>query len=439
MHSERLFKWINVLVLICIVNNIQAQDSVTTWLKNNSNGIDMTSQQAFIKTMQPALNRMARYNIIGLGEGTHGTSEFQTIRLYISRYLVEEKGYSMICLENSFGWCVELNNYLQTGKGNLDTLMRKNMLGMWQNEEMKELLQWMRDYNLKYPGRLQLVGMDYSETSTVAAIIQQLVHRLQDQALDSIASQLVMYSRMMDDAYAGFNLPKQAFGWNDVFKNGVSAYELVVALKEKVQAKLSGKKILSAADTALLRTSLLNSELAFYSLYRPVKEKEEASRDETMAKMIQQIQQNKPGAKVLVWAHNAHIARSAVFPGDNNGGGSGMYLERYFPGQYFAVATTTGDGTMSATTDRFILNTSAFKSYPLPAAIENSWENSIAAFTQGAVYLDLSDKKSTVPAKGLRFTGYGVPGKNDFIPESLPALFDGLIFIPHTQATHIRQ
>ena len=47
--------------------------------KNNSNGIDMTSVAGVCKTMQPALNRMARYIILSdweEKERTPGTSEF---------------------------------------------------------------------------------------------------------------------------------------------------------------------------------------------------------------------------------------------------------------------------------------------------------------------------------------------------------------------------
>ena len=50
-----------------------------------------------------------------------------------------------------------------------------------------------------------------------------------------------------------------------------------------------------------------------------------------------------------------------------NGGGSGMYLERYFPDPVFCSGHYSGDGTICLP-DRFILNTSA-QSYPLPAAI----------------------------------------------------------------------
>ncbi|MFT3827012.1 MAG: erythromycin esterase family protein [Chitinophagaceae bacterium] len=432
-------KCCSVVLMLLVAGIANAQDSVLAWVKKNSRSVDMQQQPAFVKAMQPVLKKMAGYSVVGLGEGTHGTSEFQTVRTYISQYLAEKEGFNIICLENSFGWCVELNDYVQTGKGNLDTLMRKNMLGMWQNEEIKALLQWMKDYNATHTSKLQLAGMDYSETNIPAALIKELTARFQDAVLDSLTDQLVACSRLMDDAYAAFNLPQSPYKWNDVLQNGVKAYEAIITLKERLKTNSKEKEVLSVKESALLNGSLLNSELAFYSIYKPVKEKQEASRDESMAKMVRQIQQVNPGSKVLVWAHNAHIAKGSIFPDDSNGGGSGMYLEKYFPGQYFAVATATDTGTISATKDRFILSTSRMTSYPLPAADIDSWEKVFMNVSTNPIYIDLGDKTTQLPAKPFRFTGYGVPGKKSFIPEKLPALFDGLIFIPQTQATHMQQ
>ena len=58
---------------------------------------------------------MARYNVIGLGGRTFGTSEQNQPFISAATWL-KKKGYSMICLEKL--WLVrEMNNYLpQTSK-----------------------------------------------------------------------------------------------------------------------------------------------------------------------------------------------------------------------------------------------------------------------------------------------------------------------------------
>ena len=435
-----------ILTSGCLVNKNAAPavntsaDSTQQWINNHKQAVNISNYQSFVRSIKTSLINMGTRKIVGLGEGTHGTSEFQIIRAYITRNLCEEKGFTIICLENSYGWCVELNKYIQTGQGNLDTLMRKYMLGMWQNAEMKAFLQWMMEYNQSHTKKLQLAGMDYSETSTSAAIIQSIAQKASCPVVDSMIKTLNVYAGFMDAAYADFNNPKPTFKWKDILDNGVKAYttaglikSTLDSLKQELLTRLSGEEI-----TALY-TALYNCELAYYSIYKPVKEKEEASRDEAMAKMVRRLLQNNPASKIIVWTHNAHVARGKVFNDDSNGGGSGMYLESWFPGQYFILGTGTAAGSFSATTDRFILNTSAFKSYPLANAAAGSWEQTISKTGNENWLLDARDKNIKLPSLPLRFTGYGTSTEKDFVNTKLNKLYDGFLFIPFTHATHVQQ
>ena len=417
-----------------------AKDSARTWVQQHQSPVNIGSYQAFKQQMKPILNSMAASQVVGLGEGTHGTSEFQTMRTWITRYLCEEKGYSIVCLENSYGWCVELNKYIQTGEGNVDTLMKQNLLGMWQNTEIKELLQWMQQYNHTHKHKIQLAGMDYSETSTNARIIQAITSRLNNAALTVMVDTLLIRAGFMDAAYADMNASKPSYKWKDILDNGVKAYEVTMRIKTRLDSMNSQlHQLLTGTEIKTVYTTLYNSELAYYSIYRPVKEKKEASRDEAMANMVRRISEQEDGAKAVVWAHNAHLAKERIFGDESNGGGTGMYLQQYYPGKYFAVGTGTAGGTFSSTTDRFIVNTSRFKSSPLAGAIDGSWEQVLNTGSNGALYIDASDKQYQLPALPLRFTGYGASNKKDFVTVRINKLFDGFIYIPVTQATHIKQ
>ncbi|NII25103.1 erythromycin esterase family protein [Pseudoflavitalea sp. X16] len=417
-----------------------AKDSARTWVQQHQSSVDISTFQAFKQQMKPILNNMAASQVVGLGEGTHGTSEFQTVRTWITRYLCEEKGFTVVCLENSYGWCVELNKYIQTGVGNLDTLMQQNLLGMWQNAEIKELLQWMQQYNQTHSNKLQLAGIDYSETSTNARIIQAITGRLNNPALAAMVDTLLMRAHFMDAAYADMNASKPSYQWKDILDNGVKAYEVTLrikatldSLKPQLQQQLTGTAIQT------VYTTLYNCELAYYSIYRPVKERKEASRDEAMANMVRRISEQQNSAKAVVWAHNAHLAKERIFGDESNGGGTGMYLNEYFPGNYRVIGTGTAGGTYSSTTDRFIVNTSRFKSDSLTNAINNSWEELLRSMDNKACFIDTRDKQYPLPALPLRFTGYGRSDKKDFVAGRINKLFDGFIFIPVTQATHIMQ
>jgi erythromycin esterase len=417
-----------------------AKDSARQWVEQHRTPVDINSYPSFKQSMTSSLSTMAAAQVVGLGEGTHGTSEFQRVRAWITRYLCEEKRFTVIVLENSYGWCVELNKYIQTGAGNLDTLMRKNLLGMWQNAEVKELLQWMRQYNQTHSRKLQLAGMDYSETATNARIIQETINRLNMPALRSLADSLLIRANFMDAAYADMNNSKRAYEWSAILDNGVKAWEVTRNIKTMLDS-LGRRLHQQLTDTIIkaLYTTLYNSELAYYSIYRPVKERKEASRDEAMAQMVKRVSEDLQGAKVIVWAHNAHLAKAQVFGDASSGGMAGMYLQDYFPGNYFAVGTGTAEGTYSSTTDRFIVNTSRFKSRTLFQAVPDSWEVLIRAENNTTWYIDTRDKQYTLPSLPLRFTGYRNSDKNDFVMSRINQLFDGYIFIPVTQATTMQQ
>ena len=67
------------------------EDSTFKWLAERRQPLMMNSYPSFVKALPACLHGLEQYTVVGLGEGTHGTSEFQTVRTYITRYLVEER------------------------------------------------------------------------------------------------------------------------------------------------------------------------------------------------------------------------------------------------------------------------------------------------------------------------------------------------------------
>lgn len=65
------------------------------------------------------LNLLNKYikdkELVGLGEATHGTKEFQNMRTRIISYLVENLGFRTIVLEESYSHCLRINSYILNG------------------------------------------------------------------------------------------------------------------------------------------------------------------------------------------------------------------------------------------------------------------------------------------------------------------------------------
>ena len=56
--------------------------------------------------------------IVGLGEASHGSVEFQESKLDVLQILVEKYDYRAIAIEADFCDCLAANAYVQGGEGN---------------------------------------------------------------------------------------------------------------------------------------------------------------------------------------------------------------------------------------------------------------------------------------------------------------------------------
>ncbi len=63
--------------------------------------------------LNPLMERIADARIVMLGEASHGTSEYYTWRTYITRRLIQEKGFNFIAVEGDWPDCYRLNRYIK--------------------------------------------------------------------------------------------------------------------------------------------------------------------------------------------------------------------------------------------------------------------------------------------------------------------------------------
>lgn len=99
--------------------------------------------------------------IVGLGESTHGTKEFTSIRAEVVKNLVTQYHYRAFILEADYAPCEKINQYLSTGNGDISSLLVDLRLWPWIHEDFLKLLIWLKDYNLQNPlQKVQFYGMD---------------------------------------------------------------------------------------------------------------------------------------------------------------------------------------------------------------------------------------------------------------------------------------
>jgi erythromycin esterase len=102
--------------------------------------------------------------LVGLGEATHGTKEFQNMRIRIISHLVEKLGFRTIVLEESYAHGLKINSYILNGEGTAEEAVSEGLCFPWafKTQETVALVKWMREYNIKAEenSKVRFYGMD---------------------------------------------------------------------------------------------------------------------------------------------------------------------------------------------------------------------------------------------------------------------------------------
>lgn len=103
--------------------------------------------------------------VVGLGEATHGSREFFTLKHRLVEYLVTEQAFTVFALEADQDGCRALDTYVTTGAGDAAAGLRDLGYWTWHTQEVLALLGWLRVYNTTAPaGRaVRVVGVDPSD------------------------------------------------------------------------------------------------------------------------------------------------------------------------------------------------------------------------------------------------------------------------------------
>lgn len=215
--------------------------------------------------------------IVGLGESTHGTKEFTSIRAEVVKNLVTQYHYRAFILEADYAPCEKINQYLSTGNGDISSLLVDLRLWPWIHEDFLKLLIWLKDYNLQNPlQKVQFYGMD-SQYSRIFA------------TKDAILLQYPDWGRQLFEIVEG---------------------------KEEPKVKIT--KLRSFDAQMVEGSDTIDLQRHYYVLCQINKLAQTISqnkniRDENMARLVQLIQQqNGDGAKAMIWAHNSHISKQGT-------------------------------------------------------------------------------------------------------------------------------
>ncbi|GAA2616355.1 erythromycin esterase family protein [Actinomadura fulvescens] len=140
-------------------------EPVTAWIERNATRLTTVDPRAPLGDLAPLRRTVGGATIVGLGESTHGASEQAKLKHRVVRLLVEQMGFRSIAWEDDWTLGLQLNDYILTGKGDPEAILRETG---WQSREMLDLLKWLRAYNASHHDKVRFFGVEYFATRPVA-------------------------------------------------------------------------------------------------------------------------------------------------------------------------------------------------------------------------------------------------------------------------------
>ncbi|MGM1055918.1 MAG: erythromycin esterase family protein [Bacteroidota bacterium] len=401
----------------------EVKESLVNQIAQNKIALDLSSDLELEASLQSLIESIGDKKIVAIGEDTHGTSEYYRLREAITKKLILEKGFNVVVLENPYDDIEMLGKDIHQEK--LEDLMRKHLFSIYQTREMNSFLDWYKTNGSEH--NVQFKGCDDSYW-VLQEILEQQLSTLNDDKIKS-------HVKVLKDAAAlsikKFNRKykisgKKASSGDDL---GVFTYQAALNLEEA----LSTKGLL----TKELEEYLFNIKTSYINYLHLSKKRPIQTRDEMMAKRIAWFAAG-PDAKIVVWAHNAHISNEVVLAGEI--GLMGHNLKKGFGDAYHSIGMSSLKGSYSYIENPMINNDHSYDDKLLKADLNfqpnNSWEKIFSEIDEKAFYFETKEFADDQIFENLKLLGYPQEKDTDYYKLSPLKMFDTVFFIESTNATH---
>jgi erythromycin esterase len=303
-----------------------APAEVTAWLRANAMPLDdLAALRARLKDAR----------IVAMGEATHATHEFQTMKLRTLRMLVEELGFTVFAIESPWAIAPDADDYVQGRSDDLDAAVRHGY-DWWRTEEFVELLRWMRAYNLDpaHPKKVKFAGFDIRGFEVLERRVLEYLERVNEPRRAAAA-------RMFAELGPVSELPSYQDAPEELHRRIVDG--LAAVLRRFDEAKDDYVRQTGEMEWALARQSVVVLQQSEAKGRLPEFEGT-ASRDRAMAENVKWIVDHEPaGTKVMLWAHNGHVSdQSSLYPS------MGWFLRERYGSSMAIVGFVFGEGSFRA-------------------------------------------------------------------------------------------
>lgn len=327
-------------------------------------------------------DRLGEYDVVCLGESSHGTGDFYRARAAITQRLIRNHGFTIVALESDYPDTAVLDGFVRERDvpdiGQLP--FSRFPEWMWRNVEFRQLVDWMKKHNegLESKQKAGIYGLDlYSLNASINAIIDFLekkdpelaeIARERYGCLEPWLGEPINYGRTM--------LTERIEGCEG------AAVRMLMDLMEERESYKDGFAD-NFLDVTRNAETIVDAEKYYRSVFLGSHESwnlRDRHMFNTLRAIIKARHESPSNAKpkAVVWAHNSHLGDArATEMGQRRGElNLGQLCRENFGDKAALVGFGTGQGEVAAANDWG--GTMHIKSIrqPLEGSFEKLWQKS---------------------------------------------------------------
>jgi len=273
--------------------------AATAWLQDNVHTFESADPSENMEDLAFLQELVGDARVVALGEATHGTQEFQQMKDRIVRYLVREMRFDALAMEVSWPEANRMDSYVRSGVGEPETLQAGLYFFLARTQEVLDMIGWMRSSNatgtpvgfygfdMQYPG-MAIETVERFLAATDSSVVTEVAARLD--CLRPYANTPTSYPPEFYDA-----APPE---YRDACHEDLTWVHDALAARQEDLSALGGTESFQRT----LRSARVLVQFEEMSSGRQ-------SRDDAMAEnALWLLDQLGPDGKLILWAHNEHIA-----------------------------------------------------------------------------------------------------------------------------------
>jgi erythromycin esterase-like protein len=310
----------------------------------------------------PLLHVIGEARVVLIGEASHGTHEFYTMRAAITRRLIGERGFTAVAVEADWPDAYRVNCYVRGASGDASAEealggFRRFPTWMWRNTVVRDFADWLRAHNAEQAAseaRAGFYGLDlYSLYTSLEAVVGYL---------DRVDPDAAQRARRRYACFEDFNGDSQEYGLATGYGTSEPCEDDVVAQLVDLRrhaheyadrdGHVAEDGYFFAEQNARLAR---NAEEYYRSMFRGRVSSwnlRDCHMAETLDALLAHLDRQGGRSKAVVWAHNSHLGDArATEMGQEGELNLGQLVRERYGGDAVSIGFTTYTGTVTAADD----------------------------------------------------------------------------------------